>query len=153
MVFNGQPGRKWGEKYQQKSPHCLLPRRPVRAKRWVWVGCVCHKHALPTQYLTIECRMVEQKKVTPVTARLWLLGSGPRQGTPPCPRGNLAQVKWSMEEKRTPTNHPHPVGGGLLKIRRCVKRNRLLMPGASIASPMPRKRKPPLTAGPRANGG
>jgi hypothetical protein len=27
-----------------------------------------------------------------------------------------------------------------------VKRNRLLMPGASIANPMPRKRKPPLTS-------
>ena len=50
-----------------------------------------------------------------------------------------------MEEKRTPTNHPHSVGGGLLKIRRCVKRNRILIPGTFRANPMPRKRKPPLT--------
>ena len=48
-------------------------------------------------------------------------------------------VQTGCQEKRTPTNHPHPVGGGLLKIRRCVKRNRLLMPGDFTANPMPRK--------------
>ena len=56
-------------------------------------------------------------------------------------------------EKKTPTNHPHPVGGGLLKIRRCVKRNRLLMPGDFTANPMPRKRKPPATGALLAAGG
>jgi hypothetical protein len=38
-------------------------RKPVRVKGWV--GYALLKHALPTEHLTIESRMNEQKKRTP----------------------------------------------------------------------------------------
>jgi hypothetical protein len=64
-------------------------------------------------------------------------------------RGSMGGV-----EKKTPTNHPHSVGGGLSKIRRCVKRNRLLMPGTFIANSMPKKSYPHRTGRqPVADGG
>ena len=54
-------------------------RKPVRAKRWVWVRYVLPQDALPAKHLTIECRMVEQKK-PPATGALRCWGSGHRTG-------------------------------------------------------------------------
>jgi hypothetical protein len=45
---------------KKKTPTDEPTRKPVRAKGWV--GYALLKHALPTEHLTIECRMVEQEK-------------------------------------------------------------------------------------------
>jgi hypothetical protein len=58
---------------KKKAPTDHPPRKPVRAKKKEWIGYVHHKHTLPAEHLTIECRMVEQKK-PPATSGMWLLG-------------------------------------------------------------------------------
>jgi hypothetical protein len=47
---------------KRKAPTDYPPRKPVRAKKKEWIGYVHHKHTLPAEHLTIECRMNEQKK-------------------------------------------------------------------------------------------
>ena len=54
---------------KKKAPTDEPTRKPVRAKRWVWVRYVLPQNTLPTQHLTIECRMNEQKK-TPTDTSL-----------------------------------------------------------------------------------
>ena len=75
-------------------------RKPVGTKGWV--GYALLKHALPAEHLTIECRMVEQKKEPPSTRRTAVDGGkGHRTGMAPCPGDNLAQAECFLSIRKT----------------------------------------------------
>ena len=46
-------------------------------------------------------------------------------------------------KKKTPTNHPHPVGGGLLKIRRLCETKQITNARGLYCKPDAKKKKTP----------
>ena len=89
---------------EKKPPLTRPPTRASEGYHNAQVGHAHHKHALPTKHLTIECRMVEQKKPPSTRRTAADGGKGHRTEKAPCQRGSLAQVKLKVEEKETPTD-------------------------------------------------